>query len=183
MSTAAWLIAGAVTAAASAVAGGTISTVGAVQQHRQEKENAKAAEEQALYNKRVADAEARRVEAATEENTRRMREEAEALKARQIALLGKSGAAISSGSPLAILGRSAADSEQKIRDMRYAGYGEAQQYKEQGKMFGYSAGIAKASRPSGAGLAMTVAGNTANTVASVAGVGADYTNYKMKLKK
>ena len=153
--------------ATAAVIGGATTaavtgTVGAVEQHKQAEANAKAQEAQLNYNKRLEEREAARIEAETAENARRQREAAEQLKAQQRALLGKSGAAITSGSPLAVLGETAADEEMKVQDIHASGYSQAMQHREQAKMFGYQAGVARASAPSKAALGANIAGTWGN---------------------
>ena len=170
-------------AAVAAVTGGTLGIVGAVQNHKQSKENARMQELQMNYNKRLEEREAAAIEAETAENARRQRIQAEQFKAQQMALLGKSGAAMTSGSPLAILGQSAADEEMQIQDTHFAGYRQADQHREQAKMYGYQAGVARAQAPSGASLALNIAGQVTNTVGSLAQIGGNYAVNKVSLAK
>lgn len=158
-------------AAAAAIGGATTSLVtgivGGVEQHKQAEANAKAQEAQLQYNKRLEEREAARIEAENAENARRQRLAAEQLKAQQRALLGKSGVAMTSGSPLAILGQTAADEEMKVQDLHAGGYVEANKHREQAKMFGYQAGVARASAPSKAMLGANIAGQIGNWGSSV----------------
>lgn len=170
-----------VAAAGASIAGGVIGIAGAVQQHEQAKANAEAQEKQARYNQRLEQIEAARVDAETAENARRQREAAEKMKAQQRALLGKSGAAMTSGSPLAILGQTAFDQEQRIRDVHYAGYREAQQHTEAAKMYDYQARVARAQRPSSASLGLAIAGQAINTTGSLAQIGGNYITGKSSL--
>ena len=149
-----------------AVTGGVLSAVGKVQQHEQAKANAEMQEAQLNYNKRLEEREAAAVEAETAENARRQRMETEKLKAQQRALLGKSGAAMDSGSPLAILGQTAIDEELRVQGVHYAGYNQAQQHREKAKMLNYQAGVARAQAPSGSSLALSLLGTGVNTVGS-----------------
>ena len=155
-------------AATTAIAGGVVGGVASIAEHNQAKANAKAQEQQAEYNKRQEMREAARVEAETAENARRQREQSEYLKAQQRALLGKSGAAMTSGSPLAILGATAADEELKVQDIHRVGYQQAQNHREAAKMYEYQAGMARAQAPSRSSLALSLAGNVANTVGTQA---------------
>ena len=164
--------------AATAIAGGAIGIAGAVQRHEQEKANAKAQEAQMLYNKRAEERAAARTEAETAENVRRQRMQAKELQSRQIALLGKSGAAMSSGSPLAILGESAADTELQIMDTHAAGAGAAAQHREKANILDYHARLARAQRPSGTGLGLSIAGNVLNTSGSLANTAISYKSGK-----
>ena len=107
---------------ATSIAGGILGVVGAVQEHNQAQANSEMQAQQMEYNQRLEEREASRIEQETAENARRQREASEQLKSAQRALLGKSGAAMTSGSPLAILGQTAEDEERKIQDVHYAGY-------------------------------------------------------------
>ena len=162
---------GSTIAAIGATVGAVGSTVGAVEQHKQATANAEAQEAQARYNQKLEQNEQARIEAENAENARRQREAAEDLKARQRALLGKSGAAMSSGSPLAILGATALDQERQIQDTQYAGYRQAQQHGEQAKMYDYQARVAKASAPSKAALGAGIAGTWGNWGMSIGTIG------------
>jgi len=153
---------GAIIAAIAATVGAVAGTVGAVEQHKQAESNAKAQEAQLNYNKRLEERESARIEAETAENARRQREAAEQLKAQQRALLGKSGVAMTAGSPLAVLGETAADEEMKVQDLHAGGYNQAMQHREQAKMFGYQAGVARASAPSKTSLGANIAGTWGN---------------------
>lgn len=167
-----WLIIGASTAVAGIAAGTTGGIIGAVEQHNQARQAAQNAEDNARmqqaqleYNKRMEEREAATLEAETAENARRQRMQADQLQAQQRALLGKSGAAMTSGSPLAILGQTAADEEMMIQDMHYAGSRGAAAHLTKAADYGYGAAIAnqnvlaaRASRPSGTALGATIAG-------------------------
>lgn len=159
---------GAVAVTTGAVLGG----VSAAQQHEQARANAEMQAQQAEYNKRLAEREAARTEAETAENMRRQHEAAEELKARQRAMLGHSGAAFASGSPLAVLGQTAADEELKVLDTAYAGYSSAQQHREQAKMYQYQAGVARAQKPSSSSLGLNIAGQAVGAVGQIAQLGA-----------
>lgn len=170
-------------AATTALVGGIVGGVAAAEQHNQARANAEMQAEQAEYNKRLEEREASRLERENEENTRRQREQSEYLKAQQRALLGASGAAMTSGSPLAILGATAMDEELKVQDVHRVGYQQADQHREAAKMYQYQAGVAKAQAPSGSSLALSLAGNAFGTAGKVAGIGANYAMNKAYLKK
>ena len=157
-----WAIIGLGTSLVGAATSTTLGIVGSAREHNQAKANAKMQAEQAQYNKRLEDREASRIEAESAENAKRQRDAANQLKAQQRALLGKSGAAISSGSPLAILGEAAADEELKINDSLRSGYVEADQHRERAKMFEYQSRVAKAQAPSSTSLGLTIAGHGAD---------------------
>lgn len=171
-----------VLAAAAVVGGGAASTVGMIQQHRQQKANADMQAQQMNYNKRLEEREAAVIEAETAENARRQRLQAEQFKAQQRAMLGKSGAAMTSGSPLAILGQTAVDEELQIQNTHYTGYNQAKLHREQAKMFGYQAAVARAQAPSGSSLALNIAGQTLKTTGQLAQIGSNYVSGSASLK-
>lgn len=171
-----------VVGAASAVVGGVVGGISAIEQHNQARANAEMQAQQAQYNKRLEEREASRIERENEENARRQREQSEYLKAQQRALLGKSGAAMDFGSPLAVLGATAQNEELKVADAQIAGYQEAQNHREQAKMYQYQAGVARAQKPSGSSLALSLIGQTASTTGSLAKIGANYATQKADLQ-
>ena len=136
-------------AIAGAIASVTGGVVGGIEAHNQAEYEAKVAERNARmlqaqheYNQRAELREAAALEAESRENIRRMREEAARIKALQRAQLGKAGAAMASGSPLAILGESAADEELKIQDSHYTAARQIAQRKSAANVYGYQARIA-----------------------------------------
>ena len=163
-----------VVSAAAAVAGGVVGGVASVAEHNQARANAEMQAEQAEYNRRMEEREASRLERENEENVRRQREQSEYLKAQQRALLGKSGAAMTSGSPLAVLGATAQSEELKAQDSHYAGYLAVENHREQAKMFQYQANVARAQKPSGSSLALSLAGQAVNTTGKLAQIGGNY---------
>ena len=174
---------GAGISAVASLAGGALGIVGAIQQQNQAEANAEMQAQQMEYNQRLEEREASRIEQETAENARRQREASEQLKSAQRALLGKSGAAMTSGSPLAILGQTAEDEERKIQDVHYAGYQAAQQSRNQAAMYRYQAGVARAQAPSSSSLGLSIAGNAINTVGNLAQIGGNYVTGKVALKK
>lgn len=163
----------------------TVGTVSAVENYQQQKAEAQNAEENARlqmaqmeYNKRMEEREAAAVEAEGQENARRMREAAEEARAQRIAMLGKSGAAMTSGSPLAILGAAAADEEVQIRDAQYNASRQQAQHMAKAADYGYGASIAKqnilaakASRPTTLSLVNNITGAAISPFVS-------YSNYQ-----
>ena len=133
--------------------------------HKQAQANADAQAAQAAYNAKLEENEAARIEAETAEEARRMHEEAEKMKARQRALFGKSGAVITSGTPLAVLGESAADLQQSINDTHRAGYLQSAGHKQQSEIYKYHGRLADASRPSSSSLAVGIGGQLASGTA------------------
>lgn len=154
------------------IASTTGGIIGGVESHNQAKQAAKTAEDNARmqqaqmeYNKRMEEREAAALETETAENARRQREEAARLRSAQLAMLGKSGAAMASGSPLAILGATAADEEIKAQDMHYTGARSAAAHRTKATDYAYGSAIAgqniraaRASRPSSAALTGTILG-------------------------
>lgn len=174
------------TAIAGSIVGGVVGGVAAQQQHEQARANAEMQAQQAEYNRRMEEREASRQERENLENVRRQREQAEYLKAQQRALLGKSGAAMTSGSPLAILGATAQEEELKAQDLHVAGYQQAQNHREAAKMYQYQADVARAQKPSGSSLALSLAGNavgsTLSATGQVATIAGNYATQRADLK-
>ena len=179
-----WAMAiGALSIAAGAVTGATTGIVGAVEQHKQAQANADAQEAQALYNQRLQEREASRIEQANQENARRQREASEQLMARQRALLGASGVAMTAGSPLAILGQTAADEELKVQDIHAYGAAEANKSREAAKMYGFQAGVARMSAPTGTMLGASIAGNIGSGIAGLGQAAFSYGSGMSKVSK
>lgn len=164
-------IAGVVVSVASAVTSAVVGGVAAEQQNRQARANAAMESEQMEHNRRLEEREAAVLEAESSENARRQRLESERLKAMQRAALGKSGAAVASGSPLAILGETAADEELKIQDVHRFGYRAAERHRGQANIFEYQGRVARTSVPSSNSLGLTIAGHTANVVGAIGQAG------------
>ena len=164
----------------------TLGTIGTVQNHNAAQQQAQNAEDSARmqqaqmeYNRRMEEREAAALEAETAENVRRQREESARLRSAQLAMLGKSGAAMASGSPLAILGATAADEEMKAQDMHYAGARSGAAHRSKAIGYSYGAAIAgqgiraaRASRPSGSQLALGIANNVMSTGSKAGGYAA-----------
>lgn len=143
---------------AASVTGGIVSSV---EQHKAQKKQADIAEQNALvqqkqaaYNQRVEEREAAIAAEEARENARRQREEYQRLLSTQSALYGKSGAALSAGSPLAILGQTAADEAKASDGILRTGYREQQKHLLAARGFstdstiaGLNAASARASKP------------------------------------
>ena len=147
----------------------TLGVVGAVQQQRQAEANAKAQQAQLDYNAKLQEREAQRLEQETAENVRRQRQAAEELKAKQRALLGKSGAAMTSGSPLAVLGETAVNTEMETLDLHRSGYIESQQHRNQANILRTQSRNVGNAVPSRSGVALNIAGNVLSGVGQLAG--------------
>ncbi len=160
--------------ATSALVGGTLGVIGDIQQQRQAEANAKMQSQQFEYNRKLEEREADRIEQESAENARRQHEESERMKSRQRALLGKSGAAMTSGSPLAVLGQTAEDEERRKQDMLYGGYNEAQQRRNQATMLQYQSDVARAQAPSRAGLGLSIAGRAVDMFGQLGQTGMSY---------
>lgn len=159
---------------------GTIGVVGGIVSYDQQKKAAKSAEKnaelqlaQANYNRKVQEQETAALVAEGQENARRQREAAEYARSQRIAALGKSGAAMSSGSPLAILGAAAADEEQNIMDAHYlsarqvaASKGKEANYSWQADIARHNVAAAKNSAPDGWSLALGMTGGALSSLSS-----------------
>jgi ABC-type transport system involved in cytochrome bd biosynthesis fused ATPase/permease subunit len=154
------------------LAGSVIGSISAHEQAKQEAEiaeqNAKLQQRQMEYNKRMAEREARALELENAENAKRQRQAAEYAQSQRLALLGKSGAAMSSGSPLAVLGAAAADEELAIQDAHYSGARQVGQIRTKATDYAYGAAIAKqnalnakAAKPTSSDLTWTILGDSA----------------------
>jgi hypothetical protein len=85
---------------------------------------------------------------------------------------------MNAGSPLAILGESALNEEMMIQDVHYKGYQQASQHKEQAKMYGYQAGVARSQAPSGWSLGLQLGSTAFETVEKVADKMTNYSKGK-----
>jgi len=173
-------LASAITSIASTVVGIPFNIIGSVMEYNQAQANAQMQEDQMNYNKRLAEREAAVQEDEAREAARRQRANDEALRARQRALLGKSGAALTSGSPLALLGETARDQELSVQDTMRTGYLQSMQSREQAKMFGYQAKVARAQAPSEGMLALQIHSTLAGAGKEIAGSLGTYANSKTK---
>ena len=173
--------------AGSALAAGT-SIVGGIMDYKQQNNQADAqekafdAEQQnqrnmADYNTKLAEQQAKETEAQTAEREARIRLEGERTLSMQRAMYGKSGAALTSGSPLAVLGETAMNNEISVLDARRAGNAQAADLRQQGQMYQYQGNVAtsqKFYRPSYAGSLLSGIGGG---VAALGQAGATYANY------
>lgn len=134
-------------ATAVSVTAGIVGGVASYNQQKanyaQQKANAEAQAQQAEHNRKIEEREAQVHEQEAQEQARRQREEAAELRSRQIALLGKSGAALTSGSPLAILGESAARQEMEVQDTHRSGTLTYNRRMTQAQEYGYQANVAR----------------------------------------
>ena len=177
---------------AGAVIGGVTGIVGGVASHQQQKQASKIAERNAQlqqaqmeYNQRVEEREAAALEAETAENARRQRIEAERLRGAQIAMLGKSGAALTSGSPLAVLGATAANEELTVQDIHYQGARGAAARRSQAVDYQYGASIARhnvsaarSQRPTSLATGLTIAGSIGSSLLQIGSTAGSYYNLK-----
>jgi hypothetical protein len=134
----------------------TLGALGAISEHNQQRANAFMQEDQARYNQRLAEREAEIIEQETLYNTALQQQESARLLSAQRAALGTAGAALDSGSPLALQGATAAMEQRKANSVLRSGYMQQSQALEKAKMYGYSATVARASAPSGAQLALNI---------------------------
>ncbi len=159
---------------------GTVGIIAGAEEQKNQaaiaKENARIQQAQIAYNQRAEEREAAAIEAENAENIRRQRLESERLKAAQRAMLGKSGAALASGSPLAILGETAAIEERSALDSHYAGYRQAAahyaraaEYGVQGQIAAWNAKMAKRTKPSGLSTMLNITDTWVNAGTQIAG--------------
>lgn len=176
---------------AGSVFGGVSSIVGGIMDYKQQNNQADAQEKafeneqqnqrnMADYNAKLAEQQARETEAQTAEREARIRLEGERTLSMQRAMYGKSGAALTSGSPLAVLGETAMNNEISALDARRAGNAQAADLRQQGQMYDYQGNVAtsqKFYRPSYAGSLLSGIGGG---VAALGQAGASYANYAYK---
>lgn len=132
----------------------------------------------AEYNANLAERQANEVDIDTAEREKRLRTEGERNISFQRALLGKSGAALYSGSPLAVLGHAAANNEMTVLDARREGNIRAENIRSQGQIYGYQGRVAGSQsfyKPSYAGSLLQGFGSAASAIgsgiSSFAGIG------------
>lgn len=176
-----WAIIGTSVGVAGSIAGTTTSIIGGVQNYNQQKENAKAQQSMLEYNARLERREAEAEEAEANEAARRQRAENERLQAAQRAAYGKSGAAIASGSPLAVLGDTAANLELGVQDIHRNGANSYNRRMAQSNSLLYQSRVAGNSVSRGQ-LWGSIGGGIANGLAgvgnSVSGGVSSYVNIK-----
>ena len=131
----------AIVTAAGALVAATGATISAVDQYRQSKANAKSEQNVANYNAKVSQLEGQAAEQQAAENSRRQLVMARREQSQRIAQYGASGAALNSGSPLALLGQAAADASVTANDTLHQGsvfrsskMSEAYGYQYQGRL-------------------------------------------------
>lgn len=120
-----------------------IGVASAVNQGEIAKANAKQQQKLFEYNARQEELEANYELEENKEQVVRQREQQEALQARQRALLGKSGAAMTSGSPLAVLGETARKMEIDTSEYLRSGYSQYSQRTSNANLYRYQASMAK----------------------------------------
>jgi hypothetical protein len=174
----------AVASAAASVASAGMGMIGGIQSARQESAMAEYQNQASLnegiyqkqmadYNQQIANQNAQNTLNESVEAEARKRAEAERVIGMQRALYGKSGVALYSGSPLAVLGDTQANLEMDALDLRREGIIKSNQLKQDGIMSGYSGDVAMSQvttykpNTSGSILSSVIGG-----VAGLAGAGA-----------
>lgn len=114
---------------------------------RQAKANAKSQQRMMEYNARLERREAETVQKEYNEQARRLRMESENTKSAQRAGYGKSGVAMDSGSPLAVMADTSAYLEMEVQDTHRQGERERSKHLVNAQNFMYQARVAKASAP------------------------------------
>ena len=126
-----------------AIAAATIGVISAISQGEIAKANAKQQQKLFEYNARQEEREANYELEENKEQVIRQRYQQKALQARQRALLGKSGAAMTSGSPLAVLGETARKMEIDTSEYLRSGYSQYSQRTSNANLYRYQASMAK----------------------------------------
>lgn len=148
LATSTLLAIGAVAAAAGAAAG----TYQQIDAYQQEKVNSKYNEKVSEANAKAAEMQGRAEEEQAAENSRRQQIQKRRALSAMRAQYGASGAALSSGSPLAQMGRAAADMEVTAQDTLRAGAVARSSAMSQAAMFRAQGEMARLSRPNKASL-------------------------------
>lgn len=173
------------------VIGGAASVAGGIMNYNQQNQQADAqekafeAEQQnaqniAEYNAKLAERQAQETEAEAAEREKRARIEGERRLATQRAFYGKSGAALSTGSPLAVLGETAVNNEMTALEVRREGVIAANDLRSQGQMYEYQGAVSGSKsfyRPSYAGSLLS---GVAGGVAGLGQAAGTYANYAYK---
>lgn len=120
----------------------TMGILSAVDADKQQKTNAKSQQRMLEYNQRQELIEAQNVEQETEAADQRLHDEQSRFRAAQRALYGKSGAAMTAGSPLAVLGETAATHQIESSDLRRQGAAEYNRRISAANSYGYQARVA-----------------------------------------
>lgn len=128
-----------------AITAGILGAVKSVEDSRIQAQNARREEMLMNRNARIEQREANREEAETLEAARRQRAENARLQSAQRAAYGKSGAALSSGSPLAVLGDTAANQELAVQDTHRSGALAYNRHMTQAENYKYQGRLARAS--------------------------------------
>lgn len=123
--------------------GTTTSIVSGVQNYQQQKANARAQEDMFNYNARLEEREADNALKESQEADQRQRVEQARLRASQRALYAKSGASMTAGSPLAVLGETAATQQIESSDLLRQGATEYNQHMTQRNNLLYQGKVAK----------------------------------------
>lgn len=174
------VIAGAATAIVGAAVSTTTAIIGADTEYKQQKANAKSQQELLNYNARLEQREAKAIEDENNEAARRQRLENERLKSLQRASYGKSGAAMASGSPLAVLGETSGLMEVGVQDTHRTGARQYNQRMAQANSFMYQGRVARGSVGKGSlisgiggalGSGLSATGNVIMSAGSAAGKG------------
>ncbi len=139
---------------------------------KQAEANYNAQESAYNYQARIAEKQAQNIEEETQKADQRKHEEAEAFKAAQRAALGKSGAAITAGSPLAILAETAGKQEIESLDLRRQGASQAFDLRTQGALYKFQANVARSNAKSTASnRGLTIIGSTLNDAGTLISLG------------
>lgn len=139
------LVVAAATAAVGAAGAAAAGVAGGISSYRQQQANAESQQNMLEYNANQERIEAKNVERETQEQDKRLLAQQEQLRATQRALYGKSGAAMYAGSPLALLGETAANQRMESNDLRRQGATEYNRRMSQAQSLTYQGRVAGSS--------------------------------------
>lgn len=142
----------------------SVGVAGGIVNYDQQKKNTQAQAESLEHNARIEKRDAENAETEANEAAIRQRAENERLRSAQRASLGKSGVAVSTGSPLAVLGETAAMQELEVADTQRAGGVAYGQHMTAANAYEYQAKLANSQ--SGLGLALSLSNTVVSGVSS-----------------
>ena len=128
-----------------------------------------AADDVAKYNAKILEQRAKLTEQAMQSETERMHKQARSLKATQEVGFAKSGAVVSSGTPLMVLAEQAGEMEKDVLQMRRNKMIEAQGFRSQAAMAKYEGAQAQKAARIGAVASLFSAGGKAGMMAGSSG--------------
>ena len=169
-------------AAVATVLGTTLGVVETVSSYNQQKANARAQEAMMDYNAKLEQREADAELQENNEQAKRQRTEDERLRSMQRAAYGKSGAAMTTGSPLAVLGETAGLQEMAVQDLHRSGAAAYNRRQAQANSYLYQGRVAGASvngAMMGLGIGKTLIGGMKDSADVMKGYANDKSGSKL----